>query len=314
MSHMESSVEATPAPAPKQGLFVAALLLLRPHQWSKNVLLVIPFLLSHQPQYLNRWPLLLLAVVAFCLAASGGYIANDLHDLASDRAHPRKRSRPIAAGLISVPLAIVMLVVLLVAAISISLVFLPLLFSDFLAAYIILTLTYTLVLKARLLIDVFMLAILYCLRLLAGGAAIGLTITPWLLAFTVFLFLSLAFVKRYTELALASDNEVQHLRSRNYRIEDMPMIATFGAVSGYLAVLLFAVYLNTDLARAQYAQPRLLWLVGFILLYWITRIWFIAVRRELSDDPVTFALRDRISWVAGMAAVVVTILAATVNQ
>lgn len=311
MNGMESSAGGTAA-HPRHTA-VAVVRLLRPHQWTKNFLLFVPFLLSHQPPYLHRWVDLLLAFALFCLAASAGYIINDLHDLSVDRMHPAKKFRPLASGEVSRSVAIVLLVILLAGSALVSIFRLPVLFSTLLGIYLVLTVGYSLLLKARLLVDVFALAILYCLRLLAGGAAIALEVTPWLLAFGVFLFISLAFIKRYTELAQSSSGNAGHLAARDYRVEDMPLIAVFGAISGYMAVLVFAIYLNSETAREQYSQPQLLWLAGFLLLYWVTRVWFIAIRRELHDDPVVFALRDSVSWIAGILMVLIVLAAATLN-
>jgi 4-hydroxybenzoate polyprenyltransferase len=283
--------------------------LLRPHQWVKNLLVFVPLLLSHRPDDRARIDEAVWAFVLFCLAASAGYVLNDRRDLQSDRDHPAKRRRPLASGAVPAGLAWPLAGALLGVAFALSMLLLPWPFTLALAGYVLATLLYTAWLKTRLLVDVLLLAGLYTLRLLAGGAATGVDLTPWLLAFSMFLFLSLAFAKRHVELASAAE-DAGHLKARGYRRDDIPLIESAGTTSGYMAVLVLAIYINSDLARQLYRHPLLLWLVCPILLYWITRIWFFARRRALHADPIVFALRDPISWIAGALTLAVAAAAA----
>lgn len=284
--------------------------LLRPHQWVKNLLVFAPLLLSHRAEDAHRIGAAVLGFGLFCLVASAGYVFNDWRDLAADRAHPLKRRRPLASGAVPVGWALPLTAGLLIAAFVLSIALMPPLFGVTLAVYVVATLLYSAWLKSRLLIDVIVLAGLYTLRLLAGGTATGVELTPWLLAFSMFVFLSLAFAKRHAELAHAVDDDAAHLKARGYLRDDMPLIECVGATSGCLAVLVMAIYLNSPLAVQLYHYPLLLWLICPILLYWITRIWFLARRRMLIEDPLMFALRDRVSWIVAILAIALVLAAA----
>jgi 4-hydroxybenzoate polyprenyltransferase len=277
---------------------IALIRLLRPHQWIKNLLLFVPIALNHRQHDPPDVIPVALGFLAFCLGASAGYILNDWKDRESDRHHPLKCHRPLASGSVAPALAVALAALLLIAAFAVA-ILLPPGFPILLGLYLIVTALYSLWFKTRLLLDVFVLAGLYTLRLLAGGAAIDIQITAWLLAFSMFLFLSLAFAKRYAELHHAGTDAAKHLRARNYRQEDMAIILSAGPASGYLAVLVLAIYISSDWAHEHYRRPELLWLVCPILLYWITRVWFLARRGALTEDPVLFALKDRVSWIAG---------------
>ncbi len=293
----------------ERSLIAGILRLLRPYQWTKNLLVFVPLLLSHQPEDVEQIDAALLAFVLFCLVASAGYIINDRRDLNSDRHHPTKRNRPLASGAVPVQWALPLAGGLLVIAFGLSMVLLPPLFTIALAVYVAATLLYTFWLKRRLLIDVIALAGLYTLRLIAGGAATGIALTLWLLAFSMFIFLSLAFAKRHAELVRAEE-DAEHLKSRGYQREDISLIESVGTCSGYLAVLVLAIYIDTPTATQLYRQPLLLWLVCPILLYWITRIWFLARREALIEDPILFALRDPVSWIAAALAIAAVLAAA----
>lgn len=280
---------------------------LRPHQWAKNVLIFVPLVTAHK---LTQWPYLLpalLGFVAFCLVASAVYILNDLLDLPSDRRHAQKRFRPLAAGELAIPHALVLMVGLLVAALGMCWA-LPWKFGLVLLGYVLLTTAYSALLKRKLMVDVLCLAGLYTVRILAGGAASAIVISPWLMAFSLFFFLSLAFAKRYTELDSAGAAEGK-LPGRGYLPEDIELIRTLGPTSGYISVLVACLYLNSPDVRSLYQHPFVLWLVCPLLLYWITRLWFLAQRHQLPHDPVLFAVRDRHSYVVG-ALVAVLLVAA----
>ena len=325
--HMASSIaNADPAAAPAEraaelhaatarrgegvASLVAAAQALRPYQWAKNLLLFLPLVLAHQWRDLDKVGQVLLAFVAFSLAASSAYVLNDLHDLDADRHHPKKRNRPFASGRLSGRTGALMAMAALLVAFGLSVPLLPPKFTAMLGLYVVLTLAYSFYLKQRLLIDVFLLAGLYTHRVLAGGAAISVTVTPWLLAFCIFFFLSLAFAKRYAELRRVQVSEggtgTTQVRGRAYQVEDMEVVATVGPTSGYMAVLVFALYVNSEMAMKLYSRPFLLWLVCPLLLYWQTRVWFVARRGGLSEDPLLYAMKDKISlMVAGLTALLV---------
>jgi 4-hydroxybenzoate polyprenyltransferase len=280
---------------------------MRPHQWVKNLLLLVPLVLSHQASNPAKLWAAGIALASFCLCASGIYIINDLTDLESDRQHPTKRRRPFAAGELTKATGLAMSAALLVSSFSLSLL-LPWTFVGLLAVYLVLTVAYSLWLKRKMLVDVILLAVLYTHRIIAGGAATQVLVTMWLLAFAMFFFLSLAFVKRYSELLQVEEVGGEALSGRGYRVSDLRIIESVGPASGYLAVLVFCNYLSSDMVLRLYSRPQVLWCVAPVLLYWITRMWFIARRRMMHDDPIVFAVRDRVSLLAG--ALVVLILLA----
>ncbi len=295
-----------------RGRFNAAIRALRPIQWVKNILIFVPLLLA---QEMTQWPKALAAALAFgcfSLVASAVYLSNDLLDLESDRFHPRKCKRPLASGALSIPTAIAIMLALLGGSFGASILLLPRLFTALLAFYFALSTSYSIYFKRRLLQDVMILAGLYTLRLLAGGAATRIHVTEWLLAFSMFMFLSLAFAKRYSELTLMRERNETQLRGRDYRAEDLEVILSVGPASGYLAVLVLCLYVQDQTSRINgriWGHPVCLWMICPILLYWITRIWFFARRHALVDDPIVFALRDRASYIAGLVTLILALLA-----
>ncbi len=280
---------------------------IRLHQWVKNLLIFIPLLLSHQFLDITTWLIILLAFLAFSLGASGGYVLNDLIDLAADRVHPTKKYRPFAAGLFSIPFGIGLVISLLGLSLLISLGLLSIYFTGLLILYLLLTFSYSFYLKRKLVVDVLVLAGLYTHRILIGGVAVGVTVSSWLLAFAMFIFMSLAFLKRYIELLSLS--EKKSLKHRSYEAADREMIASMGPASGYLAVLVFSLYINSDKVSILYQSPFFLWLICPLLLYWISRIWFLARREDMPDDPVQFALTDLTSWVIAIGIIILMLLA-----
>jgi 4-hydroxybenzoate polyprenyltransferase len=287
---------------------VALLRAMRPHQWIKNVLVLIPLVLAHQLTDRGRVVSGVFAFCAMCLCASAVYVVNDLLDIQADRRHPAKRRRPFASGRASIPGGLLLVIACLTGSVA-FLAPLPWKFGAALGLYLLLTTAYSVWLKRKPLVDVMLLAALYTLRIIAGAMAVQVMLTMWLLAFSMFFFLSLAFVKRYSELVQIEHAGGDEPRGRGYSISDLQIIEAAGTASGYMSVLVFCNYLDSAMVRSLYARPQVLWLVAPLLLYWITRCWLLARRRLMHDDPVVFALRDRTSRICGVLAVVVILLA-----
>jgi 4-hydroxybenzoate polyprenyltransferase/phosphoserine phosphatase len=282
--------------------------MLRPHQWTKNLLLFVPLFTAHLWADPRAVLSIALALAIFCLTASAVYIVNDLLDLAADRRHRSKRARPLAAGQVPIPHAAAIAGGLLAAAAA-GAILLPPAFAACLGLYLLLTTGYSLHLKKMVMVDVICLAGLYTLRIIAGGAASGVTISPWLLAFSMFFFLSLAFVKRYSELIVkAGLSASSPIEGRGYTPVDLELIQSVGPTMGGLSVLVMCLYINSPDVLKLYRHPQILWLICPILLYWILRVWLLARRQLLHDDPIVFALRDRVSYVAGAAVMGLVVL------
>ncbi|MFW5680026.1 MAG: UbiA family prenyltransferase [Pseudomonadota bacterium] len=280
--------------------------MLRPHQWSKNLLLFLPLLAAHA--FSTESVLTILAgIVAFSLTASTAYVINDLVDLVEDRAHPTKRHRPFASGAVPLQQGILAIPVLLTAA-FLTAATVGAAFTGLLALYFAATLAYSFVLKHQPLVDVMTLALLYTLRAVAGAVAIQVEVSPWLLAFCLGLFLCLAIVKRVTEVARTLRG-TKTGKVRGYHAEDLQMLASFGAASGFSSVLVFALYINTPTVMDLYGSPALLWAVCLLLLFWVSRILLLANRAEVNDDPIVWALSERGS-VLTITLAVGTVLAA----
>jgi len=277
---------------------------LRLHQWAKNLLLFLPLLASHRIEEVALIRSALLAFFAFGLCASSVYVLNDLMDLEADRHHPRKRLRAFASGALSPQAGLWVCAALLLAALWIGWQVGPA-FTVWLDIYLGLTLLYTFLLKRKILVDALALAALYTLRILAGGAAVGIWPGFWLLAFSLFLFLSLAFVKRYSEVAVQLSQGRHGTQGRDYLITDLPLIEILGIVSGFAAVVVMALYINGSSIALLYPNQDVIWLTVPILLYWISRMWVKAHRGEMHDDPVVFALSDGISLLSIAAFVAV---------
>jgi 4-hydroxybenzoate polyprenyltransferase/phosphoserine phosphatase len=267
---------------------------LRPHQWVKNLLIFIPLILSHQLLDTTKLGEALLAFIAFSLVASSGYVLNDLLDLAADRVHPSKKHRPFASGKIPIQYGLPLFAILVSLSFIISLSWLSSSFTGMLGLYLLFTMSYSFYFKQKLIIDVFILAGLYTHRILAGGIVVAVPVSSWLLAFSMFMFMSLAFLKRYVELLQLSDKKT--IKNRGYEISDIEMVASVGPTSGYMAVLVFSLYITSDKVTMLYQSPFLLWIICPFLLYWITKVWFLAHRRLMLDDPIQFALTDLVSW------------------
>jgi 4-hydroxybenzoate polyprenyltransferase/phosphoserine phosphatase len=280
---------------------------MRLHQWAKNLLIFVPVLLSHA---LSTGKLLT-ALAAFCcfsLTASSAYIVNDLLDIEADRRHPRKRLRPFASGDLSPFSGIcISLIFLLVGLVGGRL--LPGGFYGWLLVYLATTLAYSWYLKRVALVDVMVLSGLYILRLLAGGAATLTPISHWLAGFSLFLFLSLAVVKRFAELENLRASNSAPRNGRGYLLADMAQMRSFGTASAYASVVVFAIYISGLDVVKLYRQPRLLWLIVPLMILWLNRVWLLASRGELDEDPVAFALTDRMSQLIGVAVAAIALLA-----
>ena len=282
---------------------------IRLHQWAKNILIFVPLLLAHALHV----PLFLKALVAFfcfSLCASATYIVNDLLDIEADRRHHKKRFRPFASGDLSVGTGVAIIVVFMALALGGAFLLLPSAFLGWLLVYLATTLSYSLYLKRVVLIDVILLSGLYTLRMLAGGAAAGVEFSPWLAAFSIFLFLSLAMVKRFSELQniRAQGNTLSN--GRGYLLADIEQIRSFGTASAYASVVVFAFYIYGSGATGLYHHPARMWLMTPLMILWLSRVWLLASRGELDEDPVIFAVTDRMSLLIGVCIALIAFLAA----
>ena len=295
---------------PLTGLIKSVAKALRVHQWAKNTLVIVPLLAAHR---LSELPVLIdgaLAFLAFSLCASSVYLLNDMLDLEADRQHHTKCNRPFAAGRLSLVFGLLAAPALLAAALLIAFT-LPAKFLLVLGAYYAATLVYSFGLKKVVMVDVLALAGLYTIRIVAGAAAMAIPLSFWLLMFATFIFLSLAMVKRYAELFVMRQQGKLKAKGRGYQVEDISLLQSLGTASGYLSILVLALYLNSPDVATLYAHPKVAWGLVPIMLYWISRIWMETHRGNMHDDPLVYALKDRTSLLTGLAAGVVLYLAAT---
>ena len=274
----------------------AAFEALRPYQWLKNLLVFVPLASAHR---LGEIPLLLQALqgfVAFSLCSSAVYLLNDLHDLRSDQLHPYKSRRPIAAGRVPRGLAVGLVPVLLAAGLIVAA---PLGAEavGVLAGYFALMAAYSLGLKNIVLLDVLVLATGYAARVLLGALAVEIMPSSWLFAFCIFFFFSLALLKRYAEISVRRVREGPHAHARAYLLEDQSLLVVLGVSSGYLSVLVLALYTSTLTAGQLYRYPLVIWMTCTLLLYWISHLWLVAHRGGMQDDPLRYLLQDRLSWI-----------------
>jgi 4-hydroxybenzoate polyprenyltransferase/phosphoserine phosphatase len=272
---------------------------LRPHQWLKNILIFLPVIAAHDVSA-GTWLAAVLAFIAFSLVASGVYVLNDLLDLGADRAHPRKHKRPLASGEVPLAHGTLMVPALLLLGAAFALAVGRWEFFGVILAYGLATTAYSLTLKRMLILDICALAVLYTTRILAGGVATGIPLSVWLLAFSIFFFLALAAVKRQAELVDGLQTGRERATRRAYYVDDLPIVAMMAIASGYVAVLVLALYINTPAVQELYNRPSLLWGVCLVLLYWISRMAMIAHRGHMDDDPIVFAVRDRASQICGL--------------
>ena len=268
---------------------------LRLHQWTKNSLIFLPLLLSQNFYVVSYLTNAAIAFVAFGLCASSVYLLNDLLDVQDDRVHRSKKFRPIACGSMSLMLATILFPALLCCSIGLAYYFLPVNFFYVLLTYYLATLSYSFYLKRKLLVDVQVLAGLFTLRIIAGGAANSIDLSFWILAFSVFLFFSLALVKRCTELLLLKSEGKSHTKGRGYDVKDLEVLTALGVAAGYISVLVVALFINSNEVIERYSEHEFLWLLMPLMLYWISRIWLVTHRGEMVDDPIVFAIKDKVS-------------------
>ncbi|WP_339036008.1 UbiA family prenyltransferase [Bradyrhizobium symbiodeficiens] len=280
---------------------------LRVYQYAKNTLVFVPVITAHQLNFAS-FGSALLAFLAFSACASGTYLMNDLLDLAADRQHPTKRHRALAAGDLPISSALSAIPVLWLFAIAASLCISPL-FLAVLGAYLATTIAYSLVLKRKMLVDIVTLAGLYTLRIVAGAVGVGVVLSEWLLIFSLFVFTSLALIKRFSELSMRESAGLSDPSNRDYRVTDLQIIAAMAAASAMNAVTVFSLYVSSSAVTPLYSRPWMLWLLNPLLLYWFGRALMMAHRREMPDDPILYAFRDGPSRIA-VAAMICIMLAA----
>jgi len=281
--------------------------MMRVHQYAKNALIFLPLLAAHRFT-LEAFTQATLAFVAFSLCASSIYILNDLVDLQDDRAHRSKSKRPLPSGAIPLAHGVVAIPILFLSALAVgSAVSLP--FLGVLIGYLALTTAYSFVLKRKLVVDVITLAALYSIRVIGGAVAISVAVSEWLIAFSMMIFMSLALTKRYVELAARHDANLPDPTSRNYKNSDMDIVAALAAAAGFNAVTILALYVSSDTVNRLYSHPQTLWFICPLLMFWIARALMLAGRRIMDDDPVVFALKDRVSRIIAVAAALLIVAA-----
>ncbi len=280
---------------------------MRLHQWAKNALLFIPLLLAHRWQDVSVFVEVLLGFVSFGLCASSVYVLNDLLDVVADRKHHRKKNRPFASGALSVPMGFFLIAFLLPLGAALAYMVSPE-FMMVMAIYYGTTVGYSFWFKQIAIVDVLVLAGLYTIRLLAGAAAASVSLSFWLVAFSLFFFLNLALVKRFTEMVtLGNKNDPESGKikaaGRGYCVDDVPLLRSLGIAAGYISVLILALYLDSAQVKRLYDAPQMLWGMVPLFVYWISRNWLLASREKMHDDPIVFALKDSVSYLvaAGLA-------------
>ena len=268
--------------------------MVRVHQWTKNLLLLVPLFLDQQLGHFLPLVLALLGFLAFSLLASATYIINDLLDLPADRLNTTKRHRPLASGAISIKKGILVCTVLFLAAGIIAL-FLPVSFAVLLGAYLVLTLLYSFIVKSAVILDVITIAVLHTVRIIGGTLVIGAAHSFWLLTFSLFIFTSFALAKRVSELTNLKRENRKEASGRGYTVADLPLLTSAGISAGYVSVLVIALYINSDKVLENYSRPEILWILCPGFLYWIGRLWLITSRGKMHEDPIVFVLKDKVS-------------------
>ena len=283
---------------------------LRTYQWTKNILVFLALFMSHRILEADLFIKTVVAFFSFSLTASAVYILNDLFDLETDRRHPLKKNRPFASGRLSINAGVFAVPIMIFISFLIAILFLPNSFAIVLFAYLITTTAYTVYLKEIYILDVFLLGALYSLRILAGGFATDIHVSSWLLGFSGFFFLSLAFMKRYTDLVLFKNNEQVELFGRGYRVEDMDIVQKFGIISGFISVFILAMYITSEQVFVLYSQPLLLWIAIPVILYWLMNMWIATNRGKMTEDPMIYAAKDKVSYIVFILVLTIIVLAA----
>jgi 4-hydroxybenzoate polyprenyltransferase len=281
---------------------------LRPHQWFKNFIIFVPVLTAHQFADTAVLAKAALAFAAFCLCAFAVYLLDDLLDLDVDRHHPTKRNRAFASGQLPLQIGLLGAPVLFVSALALAAA-MSFPFAAVLFAYFVMATAYSWRIKQIALLDVFFLAGLYTVRLVAGHVATGVKWSGWLLIFSMFIFLSFALMKRFQELQSTRERKHIEVKGRGYVAGDLKLVTTLGLVSGFIAVLVLALYASSDQVKQLYSHPVVLLLICPLLLCWIARVWFLTHRGEMRDDPTAFAFKDWVSYAIGTLTLVVMWLA-----
>jgi 4-hydroxybenzoate polyprenyltransferase/phosphoserine phosphatase len=293
----------------KKNLLKTIIKEIRVYQWVKNILLFLPLLLAHSISNVTLLTDVIIGFFSFSLSASFVYVLNDLLDLQSDRSHPRKRKRPLASGKLPIQIGIILVPLLLIIGLSLSFL-ISFKFQIILISYIVLTTAYSFKLKKIPMLDIILLATLFTTRIVAGAYAAEVYLSMWILAFSMFFFMNLAVLKRYTELlTMKKRNEIE-ARGRGYTVEDMGLLLSIGPAAGFLSVLIFVLYINSSQATGLYSNTEILWLIAPIFLYWISRIWHLSVRGKMTDDPIVFTVKDRASYIVGLLIFIIVMFAA----
>jgi 4-hydroxybenzoate polyprenyltransferase len=272
----------------------------RPHQWVKNLLVFVPLLTAMRLDSPQLFITALLTFLALSLSSSGIYLINDLWDLSADRRHVIKKNRPLASGRLSLQNGLMAAAASTILGLGLAILIGPALLAAVVLAKLVLSWLYSVYLKRKVILDIVVLANLYALRILAGGVATGVVISPWLWGVSIFFFLSLAFAKRCAEYKELEKNGQTESAGRPYQVSDLPLLLTSGLASGYLAILVFIIYMSSEKVKAMYAAPDLLWAAVPLLIYWLTRFWLLVQRGRMNQDPVAFVIKDRVSYLTAL--------------
>ena len=278
--------------------------MIRTYQWVKNFLIFLPLILAHKFLDVNLLLKALVAFFSFSFLSSSVYIINDIMDVESDRIHPSKKNRPIASGAVKISSALKVAFILMPLSFIIS-IFLGKEFLFVLLTYFITTSCYSFYLKKIMLVDILILSLLYTVRMFAGGVALNIYLSPWLFMFSMFFFFSLACAKRYSELYAVRNNLQDEIKGRGYQAQDLEQIQIFGSSSGYIAILIFALYIQSDISMKLYKTPSFFWALCPIMLYWISRVWLLSHRGQMTQDPIIFALKDKVSYVVLILSIII---------
>ena len=281
---------------------------IRIHQWTKNILIFIPLLAAHKISDIPALQESILAFFSFSFCASAVYLMNDLMDLEADRQHEIKQHRPLASGKFPLSVAKICVPIFLLISFLIALT-LTRSFLYILSFYVVVTTAYSVKLKKLVLVDVMVLATLYTTRIFAGSLAGAVEISPWLLVFSMFFFVSLAFVKRFSEIQLLHMKNSETGLGRGYMGKDISVIGDLGVASGYVSVLVMALYVSSGDIRTLYSQPHIMWLICPLLMYWVSRVWLLTRRGQMHADPILFAVTDITSYVVGLLCLLTIYLA-----